>query len=167
MWMINRAMRAMTGVAILFLAPTLAHAEVHPIGSWGVWGAFRDAAVPRCWAVSEPMGRGSDSKPYMSVGYWPGRKVRAQVHVRLSRAKRPGSAILLRVDGLPYQLVGSGIAAWGPDPRADAEIVAAMRTGVEMVVETRSERGALIRDRYALRGAASAIDAAGIACAKQ
>jgi hypothetical protein len=34
-----------------------------------------------------------------------------------------------------------------------------------MSVETRSERGALIRDLYRLRGAATALDAAAIACA--
>jgi hypothetical protein len=40
-----------------------------------------------------------------------------------------------------------------------------MRSGVTMTVETRSERGGIVRDRYALRGAPSAIDAAALACA--
>jgi hypothetical protein len=40
-----------------------------------------------------------------------------------------------------------------------------MRTGIDMTVETRSERGALVRNYYQLRGAATAIDAAAIACA--
>jgi hypothetical protein len=37
---------------------------------------------------------------------------------------------------------------------------------VEMSVETRSQGGGLMRDDYALRGAATAIDAAAIACAR-
>ena len=73
--------------------------------------------------------------------------------------------MLLRVDGRTFQLLGGGRDAWAPDPRADAEIQAAMRTGVDMVVETRAAGGALIRDQYALRGAATAMDAAAIACA--
>ena len=45
--------------------------------------------------------------------------------------------------------------------------MAAMRTGIEMIVETRSARGALMRDHYRLRGAATAMDAAAIACRRR
>ena len=99
-------------------------------------------------------------RPFASVGHWPRAGRASQVHFRLSREKRAGSAVLLRIDGRTFQLRGGGRDAWAPDRRADAEIVAAMRTGIEMVVETRSTRGALVRDRYRLRGAATAIDAA-------
>ena len=40
----------------------------------------------------------------------------------------------------------------------------AIRTGIEMSVETRAEGGRTIRDFYHLRGAATAMDAAAIAC---
>ena len=90
----------------------------------------------------------------------------ARLHFRLSREKRAGSAVLLRIDGPTFQLLGGGNNAWAPDRRADADIVAAMRTGLEMSVETRSSSGGLVRDCYKLRGAATAIDAAAIACAK-
>ena len=88
------------------------------------------------------------------------------MHFRLSREKRPRSAVLLRIDDRTFQLVGGGADAWAPDARADAEIVAAMRSGVQMRVETRSVRGLRVRDHYQLRGAATAIDAAAIACAR-
>lgn len=73
--------------------------------------------------------------------------------------------MILKIDGRSFQLVGTGENAWAPDPRADALIVAAMRTGVNMSVESRSEQGVRIRDYYLLRGAASAMDAAAVACA--
>jgi len=73
--------------------------------------------------------------------------------------------VLARIDGRSFQLVGGGRDAWAADPRADAELQAAMRTGIELVVETRSTQGALVRDHYRLRGAATAMDAAAIACA--
>lgn len=85
--------------------------------------------------------------------------------MRLSREKRDGSAVLLRIDDRTFQLVGGGVNAWAPDGRSDAEIVRAIRTGVSMTVETRSTRGGRVRDFYQLRGAATAIDAAAIACA--
>ena len=42
-----------------------------------------------------------------------------------------------------------------------------MRTGLALVVETRSTQGLIVRDLYRLRGAATAIDAAAIACARR
>ena len=74
--------------------------------------------------------------------------------------------MLLRIDERLFELIGGGDTAWAENPRADAEIVAAMRTGVQMTIATRAENGAALRDTYALRGAATAIDAAAIACAK-
>ena len=73
--------------------------------------------------------------------------------------------MLARIDGRSFQLVGGGRDAWAADAGADAEIQAAMRTGIELVVETRSSQGLLVRDHYRLRGAATAMDAAAIACA--
>ena len=145
--------------------PAASRAEA--LGIFGLWGAFGEA--DRCHAIAEPQrtARNSARGAYASIGWWPGRGVRGQVHFRLSQAKRPGSAILLRIDGRTFQLAGGGSEAWAPDARADADIVAAMRIGLEMTIETRSQRGAVVRDLYALRGAATAIDAAAIACARR
>lgn len=142
-----------------------AAAQQQSLGIFGHWGSFE--APGRCWAISEPerSAGGDDARPFASVGYWPARGLSGQLHVRLGQAKRDGSAVLLRIDGRTFQLAGRGRDAWAPDARADAEILAAMRTGLEMTVESRSGRGLRIRDRYRLRGAASAIDAAAIACA--
>jgi hypothetical protein len=143
-----------------------AQAQKQPLGIFGQWGAFRDAA--RCYAISEPMAarRRQGERPFASVADWPGRNVRGQVHVRFARPKRQGSAVLLRIDERTFQLIGGGADGWAPDAAADAAIVTAMRTGVAMSVETRSAGGGLMRDDYALRGAATAIDAAAIACAR-
>jgi hypothetical protein len=144
-------------------APALAQRQ--SLGVFQLWGAFREPG--RCYAISEPYRSPTPEawRPFASIGYWPARGLRSEVHFRLSREKRAGSAVLLRIDGQTFQLLGGGNNAWAPDRRADADIVAAMRTGIEMSVETRSTRGALVRDSYRLRGAATAIDAAAIACA--
>ncbi len=152
---------------LCFLALALsAEAQPQSLGIFGQWGAFRDSI--RCYAISEPSGtrRREGGRAFASVGTWPGRNIRGQVHFRFARPKRPGSAVLLRIDDKTFQLIGGGIDGWAPDPAADAAIVAAMRTGVDMSVETRSQNGGLMRDDYPLRGAATAIDAAAIACAR-
>lgn len=140
-----------------------ASAQQRPIGIFGVWGAFQDSS--RCYAIAEPVRQSvRGTRPFASIGNWPGRGIRGQLHIRLSGEKRPESAVLLRVDGRSFQLTGQGWDAWAPDSRADAELLAAIRTGISMSVETRSARGGLIRDHYQLRGAATAIDAAALAC---
>jgi hypothetical protein len=144
-------------------------AQRQSVGIFSKWGSFTDREPRRCFAITEPTRapRARDWKPFASVSFWPDRGIRGQVHFRLSRVKREGSAVLLKIDGRPFQLMAGGRDAWGPDRRGDEEIIAAMRGGVDMVVETRSERGALIREHYQLRGAATAIDAAALACGRQ
>ncbi|MGZ8359751.1 MAG: hypothetical protein ACXWUX_04460 [Allosphingosinicella sp.] len=155
---------AIFSVALMMLA-TPAASQTQSLGIFGMWGAFRGDG--RCYAISQPLqGRdGAAWQPFVSVGHWPVRRISGQLHVRLSQEKRPGSAVLLRIDGRSFQLRGGGRDAWAPDARADNEIMSAMRTGIEMTVETRSTRGLAVRDRYRLRGAATAIDAAALACA--
>jgi hypothetical protein len=147
--------------------PMPAVAQPQSIGIFGAWGAFRTA--DRCYAIAEPhpAPRAGDGRGFASVGYWPARAVGGQAHFRLSRAKREGSAVILRIDDRTFQLRGGGADAWAADPAADAELVSAMRTGIEMSIETRSASGGLVRDSYRLRGAATAIDAAAIACARR
>lgn len=154
----SQVTRALFFPLLLAAAAMPAMAAPQVLGAFGSWGAFRDGG--RCYAIAQPA---QGAQAFASVGVWPGRG--SQLNIRFSRDKREGSAVLLRVDGRTFQLLGGGRDAWAPDPRADAEIQAAMRTGVDMVIETRAAGGALLRDQYALRGAATAMDAAAIACA--
>jgi hypothetical protein len=161
-------MRTACFCLLLLVLASPAAAQRLSLGIFSQWGAFRDEQPPRCFAIAQPTRspKAEGWQPFASVASWPARQVRGQVHFRLSRQKRPGSAVLLRIDDRTFQLVGGGADAWAPNARADAEIVAAMRSGVNMTVETRSERGLRVRDYYQLRGAATAIDAAAIACAR-
>jgi hypothetical protein len=144
-----------------------AAAQPRPLGIFGSWGAF--AGDGRCYAISAPFEAPAAAgwRPFAAVGHWPARHAGGELHVRLSRDKRQGSAVLLRIDGRSFQLLSGGRDAWAPDVRADQEIQAAMRTGLDMVVETRSAEGLAVRDHYRLRGAATAMDAAAIACVRR
>lgn len=162
----KRAVQGGRVFACLFIGlATPAASQQQSLGIFGLWGSF--AAGTRCWAVAEPVAAPAGTRPYASIGYPMGRPAAGRAYFRLSRAKREGSAVLLRIDGRTFQLRGGGADAWGADAAADREIVSAMRTGVDMSVQTRSASGALVRDAYRLRGAATAIDAAAIACARR
>ncbi|MEA3066273.1 MAG: hypothetical protein QOJ27_2734 [Sphingomonadales bacterium] len=154
-------------LALLLLAAATPAVAQQSLGVFGLWVAFR--TPERCYAIAEPEepGRAGDGAAYASVGYWPQRGLRGQAYFRFRQPKRAGSAVLLRIDDRTFQLRGGGTGAWTADAAADAEIVAAMRTGIEMTIQTRAGNGALLRDSYPLRGAATAIDAAAIACARR
>ncbi len=63
-------------------------------------------------------------------------------------------------------LKGCGADVWAADRKADAAILAALRSGRLMSVAGRAKAGGTFTDRYDLRGAATAIDAAALGCAR-
>ena len=92
--------------------------------------------------------------------------MRNQVHFRLSRRVLTRAPIRLRVGAERFELVGGGGDAWAADRRMDAAIVAAMRSATAMRVTATSAGGRGFSDSYPLAGAASAIDAAALGCAR-
>jgi hypothetical protein len=154
-------------VAALIVTPVLANAPRTALGIFESWGAFRDPAAARCYAVVTPdatVGRAS-VRGYASVGFWPRARVRQQVYVRLTRPRGASAELRLTLGARRFILTGKGVHGWASDARMDAAIVAAMRSNPSMVVESRSADGRVIADTYRLRGAATAIDAAALGCA--
>ena len=138
------------------------------LGIFDGWGAFRDPATPRCYALASPSATiGTPQvKAYASVGYWPKSRIRGQFYVRLSKARDPARELRLTIGSRRFILTGNGAHGWASDPRMDAAIVAAMRSAPSMSVESGTANGRAIADIYRLRGAATAIDAAALGCAK-
>ena len=138
------------------------------LGVFGEWAAFRDPAVPRCYAIAMAAHstRQRDYQPYADVGTWPRQNLRGQVHFRLSRKLQPGAAILLSLGGEKFQLTGGGGDAWAADRRMDAAIVAGMRSASEMTVNARGADGKGFSNTWQLAGAATAMDAATVGCAR-
>ena len=143
------------------------------LGVFNAWAAFRDPAVPRCYAIAKPEDpvrkrdlERRDYAPYASVGTWPKHAVRNQVHFRLSRELSARPAIRLTIGSRSFALTGGGGDGWSQDKTMDAAIVAAMRSANRMTVSATDKRGNRFSDRYSLRGAPTAIDAATIGCSR-
>ncbi len=152
---------------LLALAVTAPVSAKDSLGVFGDWGAFRDPDTPRCYAIAAAQSEGRDSAPFASVGTWPEHGVRGQVHLRLSRRLAQGAAISLSVGGQRFALTGGGTDAWASDRAMDAAIVAAMRSAGSMSVTARDSAGRRFTDRYRLDGAATAMDAATVGCARR
>lgn len=153
-------------IAILLL-PAPAQAR-DSLGMYSTWGAFRDRQVPRCYAIAKaiPSRMRRDYDPYAAIGTWPRRKLRNQVHFRLSRKLQSGAKITLRIGNTSFELTGGGGDAWARDNRSNAAIIAAMRSASRMSVSARDEKGRGFSNSWPLAGAASAMDAAALGCAR-
>lgn len=160
-------MRKLAALLLIALAAPLAAKD--SLGVFSDWGAFRDASVPRCYAIAVPAAsRASrEFEPYATIGTWPRRNLRGQVHFRLSRKLAESAKVALSVGGRNFRLTGGGADAWAEDRRMDAAIVAAMRSASRMTVRATDTRGRRFANIYSLAGAATAMDAATLACARR
>ena len=137
------------------------------LGSFDGWAAFRDERPPRCFAIAEPVrGGGGKWRPFANVATWPQARIRGQFHIRLGRQLRVGAPVTLIVGERRFSLVSGGADAWAPDARVDAAIVATIRSARSMSVASVAATGGGFAETYVLKGAATAIDAAALGCAR-
>lgn len=163
----------MSGSAIL-LALALIVGERQAIGVWERWGAIRDAGPPRrCFALAQPVIQGTSGAVgtdrrggFASVAARVDGTRRQAVFVRFTTLRQPGTPITLGIGERRFALRGDARGARAPDQATDRAIVAAMRGGRSMSVSGIATGGRPFADTYVLTGAATAIDAASIACAR-
>ena len=153
---------------LLALVPSPAAAR-DPLGTFGRWGAFRDDSPRHCVAISTPVEtvRGARNQAFVAIVTWPGTGGRGQLHVRLSRPRDVRVAVTLGIGDRRFQLRAGTDDAWAPDPAADRAIVAAIRSGRSVSVESLAAGDGAFADIYSLAGAPTAVDAAAIACARR
>jgi len=156
-------MKRALALAILLLGGAVQARDA--LGIFDGWGAFKDENPYRCFAIAEPVAENKGTwRPFASVGHWPDRNVRSQLHIRLSRERRPSADVILTVGERRWRLVAGPYDAWAPSPRHDAFIIAKIRSARSMSVSSVAKDGAAFADTYRLKGAATAIDAAALGC---
>ncbi|PCD01859.1 hypothetical protein COC42_10120 [Sphingomonas spermidinifaciens] len=133
------------------------------IGVFDAWGAFADNGPRRCYAMSAPVQRGR--RGFVAVGVWPASGPRPQLHVRLSRPRSDAARVTLTIGERRFRLTAGPRDGWAPDSETDRAIVAAMRGARSLSVESVGTDRRPFADVYRLSGAATAIDAARVACA--
>ncbi len=155
-------------VLLLLAAAPLAARE--SLGVYESWAAFKDAKPLRCYAIAKAQGTARAPAPapaYATISNWPDKGVRGTVHLVLSRGVADKSAVRLVVGDKRFTLVAKGRNAWAKDAQGDAAIVAALRSAARMSVSAKSTKGGNFTDRYTLAGAATAMDAATVGCARR
>lgn len=154
--------------AALVVAAVPAGAAQRVLLARGQWAALQSDNGRHCRAVARSLRdapKGAE-QAHAAFAFDNGRGRRGELHVRLSRAARQGSSVMLSIGGQPFQLVGRGRDAWSKGAAQEAAIIAAARVVAGMRVEARDPAGRRFVDRYLLAGAPSAIDAAAAACVR-
>jgi hypothetical protein len=135
------------------------------LGIFDGWGAFRDAAPRRCFAIAEPVDAASGAwRPFASIANWPDKRIRGQVHIRLSRERRGDAKVMLTIDDRRWRMTSGKYDVWSLSARHDAFIITKMRAGRSMSISSVAASGGGFADTYRLKGAATAIDAAALGC---
>ena len=155
-------LRALFVLSLLIAAPSAAASIIYAGPAW--------AAIDRgatCEAVSRSLRVAAKGKVQAIAGFTfsADRRRWGEFHARLRRMPRAGAAVMVRIDDQPFLLVSRGNWAWSSGPGQDQAIIAALRTGGRMTVESHDAGGGRFVDPYSLDGAATAIDAAAAACA--
>jgi hypothetical protein len=155
---------ARLALLILIAAFAVPLAAKDSLGVFSGWAAFRDSGTPRCYAIAKP--RSGSKASFASIATWPKQRIRNQVHFRMPRAAGDRGANLI-IGERQFALATKGRDAWAQDRAMDAAIVAAMRSAANMRVSSRDTAGRGFTDSYSLSGAATAIDAAVLGCARR
>ena len=134
----------------------------------GQWAALQSDDGRHCQAASRSLRDASKGaeQARVALSFDARGRRHGEFHVRLSRAVRQGSSVMLTVGDQPFQLAARGLGAWSIGPAQEAAIIAAARVATGMRVEARDGAGRRFVDRYLLAGAPSAIDAAAAGCAR-
>lgn len=150
-------MRWPIALLVLLAAPAAAQ---HIVFAGGHWAAIDRGTT--CEAGSRTLRIAAKGKVQARAGFaFDARGPRrGQFFALLSRIPRPGSTIVLTVGDQPFLLVSNGPWAWSSGPVQDQAIIAAARASGGMTIRSRDQAGGRFTDRYALDGAATAIDAA-------
>lgn len=149
--------------SIVLAAPLFARGNV--VFAGGAWAAIDRGAECEALSRSQKVVAKDKVQPVAGFTFTPDHRRWGEFHARLSRMPRGDATVMLKVGDQPFLLTTRGGWAWSTGPiQADA-IIAAVRRGGWMQVESRDGSGSRFSDPYLLDGAPTAIDAAAARCA--
>lgn len=136
------------------------------LGQFGDWGAYKATPGGKkvCFALSkptsattEPAGRNRDPS-YAFVSTRPAEKVKNEVSVIVGYPQKPGFDASAAIGSASYVMYTQNDGAWVKNAAEEAQMVATMRKGAQLVVKSESARGTKTTDTYSLKGLGEALD---------
>jgi len=140
------------------------------------WSVFVEDNPKECWGVSAPKetvntrdGRVVQVRRgeiLLFVTFRPGAGAAGEVAFTGGYPFADGSTATVDIGGEEFEMFTDGEWAWPASPEEDAEIVEAMKQGVEAKVTAVSSRGTTTEDTFSLMGFTAAMEDAETRCAE-
>jgi hypothetical protein len=146
-------------------APAVARGEV--VFAGGAWVAIDRGATCEALSRSQKVLPKDKAQPVAGFTFTPDHKRWGEFHARLSRVPRGDATVMLKVGDQSFLLATRDGWAWSRGPVQAEAIIAAVRNGGWMSIESRDGAGVRFSDPYLLDGVPTAIDAAAARCANR
>jgi len=136
------------------------------LGQFGDWGAYTASPGGKkvCFALAkpssaetEPAGRKRDPS-YAFVSTRPAEKVKNEVSMIVGYPQKTGVDATAAIGSANYVMYTQNDGAWVKNAAEEAQMVAAMRKGSDLVIKSASARGTKSTDTYSLKGLDQALD---------
>ena len=152
---------------VIFLAglATAADSRGNVIYAGGAWTAIDRGSTCEALSRSQRIAAKDKVQALAGLTFAADRRRWGEFHARLSRMPRSDASVMLQIGDQPFLLVARGGWAWSRGPLQAQAIIATMRDGAAMRIESRDAAGVRFSDPYLLDGAPTAIDAAAARCA--
>lgn len=167
-------MAAAALLAAFTFGPAIAQESSNRVAESTDWAVFVEDDPQECWGVSKPKqtvntkdGRVVQVRRgdiLLFVAFRPGDGDTGEVAFTGGYPFRDGSNVTLDIGGETFELFTEGEWAWPGGDQEDAEIVAAMKRGVEAKLIGVSSRGTRTEDTFSLMGFSEAMDEAAAQC---
>ena len=151
-------------ILALTITASAAEARGSIVYAGGAWAAIDRGDTCEALSRSQKIAPKDKVQPVAGVTFTPDHRRWGEFHARLSRVPRADSSVMLQVGDQPFLLITRAGWAWSRGPLQAQAIIAALRDGTSMRIESRDEAGAHFSDPYLLDGAPTAIDAAAARC---
>ncbi len=171
----RRALRRLAAVAVtavLILPAPGARAEAPRfIGDFGAWAAYTYTlnGTPACYIASKPASSKGEYENrgdvFALVTHRNADKVRGEVSIVAGYEYQAENGPKAKIGNQTFDMFARGDTAWLRDQN-DAQMIAAMRRGTELVVTGTSSRGTNTTDSFSLMGFTKAYEAIDRACKK-
>jgi hypothetical protein len=132
-------------LAVLVTAPALARDS---LGLFGDWGAFKQRGSCYATTASTSDAQGRKAPAFLTITRWAGNR-NPQVMLGLGTNAKSAK---LSAGGQGFTPQVRGDAAWMPDSRGDALLIAALSGSSTATVSMISPRNNRLTDRYSLKG---------------
>jgi hypothetical protein len=150
--------------------PAIGGVQPTLLGQYADWGAYTASPGGKklCFVIARPASMqpaGVKRDPsYLFVSTRPAEKVKDEISVIVGYPTKPNVDASAEIGATSFAMYTQNDGAWIKNAADEPKMVAALRSGGDVVIKAESGRGTKTSDTYSLKGLAQALDRAAQEC---